>query len=151
MRCCGTLAGCLSTTRAADMATCETCGAVYPTNGLRGAIHEPSACRDVLAVRVAELTRERDEVRLLLIDSVPTDLVVGAEVRCPSCGDGLVARLGTELKAALVAERAAHALTRARLEAAERVVEATQRVLVQPEHWEERVRQALATIVTWTR
>ena len=59
--------------------------------------------------------------------------------------------LGTELKAALVAERAAHALTRARLEAAERVVEATQRVLVQPEHWEERVRQALATIVTWTR
>ena len=36
------------------MATCEVCGAVYPTNGLRGAIHEPSACRDVLAARVAE-------------------------------------------------------------------------------------------------
>jgi RecJ-like exonuclease len=33
----------------ADMTTCEVCGAVYPTNGLRGAIHEPSACRDVLA------------------------------------------------------------------------------------------------------
>ena len=46
---------------APKVATCEVCGAVYPTNGLRGAIHEPSACRDVLAVRVAELTRERDE------------------------------------------------------------------------------------------
>ena len=56
-----------------------------------------------------------------------------------------------EARAQLTNERAAHALTRARLEAAERVVEATQRVLVQPEHWEERVRQALATIVTWTR
>ena len=71
----------------------------------------------------------------------------------------------TATRAQLAEERAAHATLRAlwdarcgtiasvqaRLEAAERVVEATQRVLVQPEHWEERVRQALATIVTWTR
>ena len=60
-------------------------------------------------------------------------------------------KVHAERVAALADERAAHALTRARLEAAERVVEAAQRVLVQPEHWEERVRQALATIITWTR
>ena len=65
-----------------------------------------------------------------------------------------------ETRAQLAEEQTAHATLRAlwdarcgtiasvqaRLEAAERVVEATQRVLVQPEHWEERVRQALAIV-----
>lgn len=49
--------------------------------------------------KLAEVTRERDELRDLLIASVPEDLVGNAELRCPGCGETMTSRIGTELKA----------------------------------------------------
>ena len=93
------------------MATCKTCGtklrvtagwSVYGTDET-GASHIPARCRDVLAARVAEVTRdERSAVER---------------------GNSLAREVQDE-RAHLGVERAHHALTRARLEAAERVVEA---------------------------
>jgi DNA repair exonuclease SbcCD ATPase subunit len=48
--------------------------------------------------RIAEVEAERDELRELLIGTVPEDLVCLAETQCPSCGETLTGRLGTELK-----------------------------------------------------
>ena len=99
------------------MATCETCGAVYPTNGLRGAIHEPSACR-ALAVRVAELTRERDESLSGALDETRAQLAEEqtAHATLRALWD---ARCGT-----IASVQARLTEAEERLEAAERVVEA---------------------------
>lgn len=45
-----------------------------------------------------EARAERDELRELLIERTPSELVCLAEIGCPSCGEGMTARLGTELK-----------------------------------------------------
>ena len=66
------------------------------------------AFEDLLCAATASTDASRKEVaelRQLLIATVPDDLIVHAEARCPSCGDGLVARIGTELKAARDASR----------------------------------------------
>jgi hypothetical protein len=46
----------------------------------------------------AELIAERDELRELLVASVPEDLVCYATIGCPECGETMTGRLGTELK-----------------------------------------------------
>ena len=79
------------------MATCETCGAVYPTNGLRGAIHEPSACRDVLAARVADLeSAVTERAQATLDDMIARALAQDAPVICGLQAE--VARLRAELE-----------------------------------------------------
>ena len=106
------------------MATCKTCGtklrvtagwSVYGTDET-GASHSPARCRDVLAARVAEVTRdERSAVER---------------------GNSLAREVQDE-RAHLGVERAAHALTRARLEAAERVVEAARPLL--RAYWDDQI------------
>ena len=90
---------------APKVATCEVCGAVYPTNGLRGAIHEPSACRDVLAARVAEEQTAHATLRALwdarcgTIASVQARLTVAEGLLasrvmpCPECTEPVPIRL----------------------------------------------------------
>ena len=140
------------------MATCKTCGtklrvtagwSVYGTDET-GASHIPARCRDVLAARVAEVTRDersavergnslarevqderahlgvalRELRRAVVRESagVNPDEPRGIELQPGNCLDVLDVVRGVRRERD--SERAAHALTRARLEAAERVVEA---------------------------
>lgn len=48
--------------------------------------------------KLQELEEVTQELRKLLVESVPEDLICLAETGCPSCGDTMTARLGTELK-----------------------------------------------------
>lgn len=111
------------------MATCEKCGA--ETRGSEG--HDAYLCRDVLAVRVAEM--EATAFCLWCAGTFPKtpEAVTEHAGTCPERrkaldfatiefldrGEKLVALADEEVRR----ERAAHALTRARLEAAERVVD----------------------------